>query len=987
MTLRQSFPQRALFILFTLSGFAGIIYEAIWSHYLKLFLGHAAYAQTIVLVIFMGGMAAGAWLATVIGPRISDLLRVYIAVEFVIGLGGLFFHDAYLAVTEAAYLRVLPGLESPFVADVFKTLLAAGLMLPQSVLLGMTFPLMTVGLLRRATARPGETVASLYFVNSLGAAAGVLVSGFVLLMWLGLPGTVRFAGAVNIAIAVLLSVVLKYLPPVSATPSSAGSADGGRNAPLLLLAVALMTGAASFIYEIVWIRMLTMVLGASTHSFELMLSAFILGLALGSYWIRRHIARITHPLAVLGFIQVAMAVLALATLMFYDFSYALMSAALFTLAKTQLGYAAFVLISHAIAMLIMLPVTVCAGMTLPLVTRALLDHGAGERSVGNVYASNTLGAIIGVVAAVHFLIPAFDLKTALVVGAVVDLSIGVGLLVRFTPLAERRVLPFVVAAAALFALYCAWFVELDPRKMAAGVYRTGVAEIGGEARVEMHRDGKTASVTVTAIDESLRVLATNGKPDASIEFDRDKPASRDETTQILTGVLPLLVHPEAETAALIGIGSGMSTHALLASPRLRRVDTIEIEAAMIEGARHFLPAVKLAFEDPRSHLVVDDARSYFAARRAAYDLIISEPSNPWVSGVSGLFSVEFYALVKRHLAAGGVFTQWMQLYEIDMALVSTVFKALDVVFDEFVVYATDNGNLLIFAAEAGNIGDHAEGVFAMPGLPALLSRIGIHSAADLRALRLGDKRFLMPFFASYPLPANSDFRPVLDLGSASRRYLDASAERLTTLARAATPLREVFDAAPSHDAAISPDRQARSAIVQSLSDAQSLYRWIVLGEDAAAPLISDDLRRSAAIALTLANDCPNVGDEFHRRNLTAVARRVIAHLAPAEGVALLERFRPATCPDNTWREFLVALARRDGRAVVVTSRALLRSVTATDPDRGFLIEAQLFGNLLENDPEANLVLWRDLSSAERRRLLAEPPIRLLLAHSGWRGEV
>ena len=249
-----------------------------------------------------------------------------------------------------------------------KTGFAAALILPQSILLGMTFPLMTVGLMRRLNETSGATIAMLYFVNSLGAAVGVLVSGFTLLSQFGLDGTVRVAGGMNLTIAGILWLVLRRLPPPQALTKSPDSATS-RAAPRLILGVALFTGAASFIYEIVWIRMLNMVLGSSTHSFELMLSAFILGLALGSFWIRKHISAIKHPLAVLGFIQIAMATLALATLMFNDFSFALMSVAFYTFAKTPLGYFAFMFASHGIALLIMLPVTICAGMTLPLATR------------------------------------------------------------------------------------------------------------------------------------------------------------------------------------------------------------------------------------------------------------------------------------------------------------------------------------------------------------------------------------------------------------------------------------------------------------------------------------------------------------------------------------------------------------------------------------------------------------------------------------------
>ncbi len=982
-------PTLAVFVLFTGSGFAGIIYESIWSHYLKLFLGHAAYAQTIVLVMFMGGMAAGAWFAARIGPRITDLLKAYIVVECIIGLSGLIFHGVYLSATEAAYAQVFPSLGSPIAIEVCKTLLAAVLILPQSILLGMTFPLMTVGLLRRVSATPGVTIATLYFVNSLGAAVGVLVSGFVLLSWLGLDGTVRFAGWLNLLIALVLATILKYLPPPTQPSRASVNTSDLNSAPRLLLMVALLTGAASFIYEIVWIRMLNMVLGSSTHSFELMLSAFILGLAIGSYWIRRRIANIKHPLSVLGFIQIAMATFALSTLMYYDFSYSLMSVTLYTLAKTQLGYVAFMLASHSIALIIMLPVTICAGMTLPLVTRILIDRGYGERSVGNVYASNTVGAIIGVIAAVHFLIPQFNLETALIVGGCIDLAVGIFLLARFVPHEDRRVMPIALGLSLAFVIYTVLFVGVDPRKMASGVYRTGIAEIRADAEVLMRRDGKTSSVTVTTYDQSRRILSTNGKPDASIEFDLDKPAARDESTQILTGIIPLIAHPEAKNVAIIGIGSGMTTHALLASPQLERVDTIEIEAAMVDGARWFLPAVSRTFDDPRSHIHINDARTYFAAQQSRYDIIISEPSNPWVSGVSGLFSVEFYRVIERHLADGGVLAQWIQLYEIDMTLVSTVFKALDQVFEEFVVYETDNGNLLILAADTGVIVDHGEDVFAMPGISTLLERIGVKSLADLGARRLGDRELLMPLFASYPLPANSDFAPVLDLGSASRRYLNASAARLNGISRAATPFKAAFGGSPVQRDGITLIDEPRSLNQQSLAEADAVYRVVMFDDGAAAQLLDDELRRMTAYALHAADTCTPADANFRQRNLTELARAVLARLGAAEGEALINRLTRTVCvgSDNTdqeWVNFLTALARRDGAVIAVVAKTLREMTQDLDPNYAFLIEAEMFAHLLQDERMKNLNLWRTLSTTQQKALLSVLPIRLMLAHSGWR---
>lgn len=281
------------FLIFAASGFAGLIYESLWSYYLKLFLGHAAYAQALVLAVFMGGMALGALLCSKYSDRFRNLLTGYALVEALIGIGAVLFHPLYVQFIDLAYLKLIPALGSPAAVVIFKWTAATLLILPQSILLGATFPLMTAGLLRRFPLATGSVVAMLYFTNSIGAAIGVLASGFLFIGWVGLPGTLVIAGFINILIAAIVWLEEKSIAAIrSADHSAAAPAVANTTPPAVytvFLLIALLTGLSSFIYEIGWIRMLSLVLGSSTHSFELMLSAFIMGLAFGSLWIKRRI--------------------------------------------------------------------------------------------------------------------------------------------------------------------------------------------------------------------------------------------------------------------------------------------------------------------------------------------------------------------------------------------------------------------------------------------------------------------------------------------------------------------------------------------------------------------------------------------------------------------------------------------------------------------------------------------------------------------------
>jgi hypothetical protein len=443
---------QALYFLFVLSGAAGLIYESIWTRYLGLFVGHDAYAQIIVLVIFLGGMSAGAMGISRWTNRVKEPLYGYVAVELVVGCIGLLFHDVFQGTTGWAYRSVYPHLGGSWLLTGAKWGIAGGLILPQSILLGMTFPLMSAGVIRLSPGRPGRKLSLLYFSNSLGAAVGVLIAGFYLVELAGLPGTLLAAAMLNLFVAAACLCVMvaarrraggdetgRAAQPQHSYPTTAGAATAGLER--LLLFTSLGTAVASFIYEIDWIRMLALVLGSATHSFELMLSAFILGLALGAWWIRARADRLKNPLRTLGLVQWTMGLLALATLPLYIYSFEWIGVLVTTFTRSDSGYTGFTIAKYALCLLVMFPATFCAGMTLTLITRTLLGAGSGERAIGAVYAWNTLGSILGVALGGLVLLPLIGLKPMLIAGAAIDIALGVVLLapaLRRAPEGARR---------------------------------------------------------------------------------------------------------------------------------------------------------------------------------------------------------------------------------------------------------------------------------------------------------------------------------------------------------------------------------------------------------------------------------------------------------------------------------------------------------------------------------------------------------------------
>ena len=977
---RAAFLPCAL-LIFTASGFAGLIYESIWSHYLKLFLGHAAYAQTLVLAIFMGGMAIGAWGASRVSSRFGDLLVAYAVIEALIGVTSLVFHDVFVAATALAFDRVIPSLGSPAAVHAFKWSLAALLILPQSVLLGATFPFMTGGVLRLRPERAGYAVAMLYFTNSLGAAIGVLASGFYFIAAAGLPGTLVAAGVVNLTVAAAVMLLARTARGQAAAPTPPAPAAPVAAPHLkLLLFVAALTGASSFMYEIGWIRMLSLVLGSSTHAFELMLSAFILGIAFGGLAIRRRIDG-ADPIRLLGWVQVAMGIAALATLPVYGSTFRVMQSAMEALTPTAGGYVAFHFVSHAICLAVMFPAAFCAGMTLPLITAALLRGGAGERAIGQVYASNTAGAIVGVFLAVHLGMVLLGLKGLIVAGAVIDLALGVVLLGRD---AGARRPAYAAAGLAAAAVIAATFVPLDAYRMASGVFRTGTLLRPSEGTTLAQFDGKTATISVTGGKDEVFALRTNGKSEGVIRLGPGAPLD-DETMMTLLGALPQFYAPRARQAATIGFGTGLSSHVLLASPTLEALDTIEIEPMVVAAAQRFRVRNVRALEDPRSHVHFDDAKTYFSAQQKRYDVIISEPSNPWVSGVAGLFSVEFYRNTRRHLADGGLLFQWVHVYEMTPPLVATIIGALAQNFEDYELWLANHGDLIVVATPKGRLPRLDPAAFGNPALRAELDRFNIRNVDDLLLHRIGGRSALGPYYASFRVPPNSDFTPILDLNAAFARFLRQQVEDMPRLIEAPIPVVALFDQprlqAPD-PARLSPGPHPSLRRAARAKHAEMIDAYLRTGR---APAL-DGLPPALAADLLLVRggliDCRlDVPAATLSRALGDVAAALASHLQQASRQALWKRLSNSSCPRaaelRPWLGLHGALAAEGPKEIVATSARLLEGDLSPEL-APYVVAAHMTGLLLSKNGQGALRSFEE----NRRKLAARQevwnPVFLLL---------
>jgi len=680
----QRHPHGVVLACFLCSGATGLIYEVVWSRRLTLVFGVTVLAYSTVLAAFLGGLAAGSVIFGRLADRRTDGLRIYAVLEA--GIGLLCFTTPWLfALVERAYVHIHPSLESHVWAlRIVRFGLAAAVMFVPTALMGGTLPVLSRAVVRRL-GEVGTEVSALYGINTLGAVLGATAAGFFLLPAVGLKGSIYLAAVVNLAIALLAYSV--YLTQAQQAEESTGSgaargtrspaagADlpqtegpGSRAAYAGLLVAYGFSGAAALIYEVVWTRILSLAFGTSTYAFSGMLAAFLAGLALGSIVAagRRWslIDRLREPLVWFGVIEVAIA----ASVTFLTPALDRMPFVFLWLFQ-RIGPRFWALQAAEVSFtfLVMLLPAALMGFAFPLVTRLATEKiGVLGRRLSAIYASNTLGTVVGSFAAGFVLIPLLGARHALAVGVALNGLVGLAYLAA--GFARRRALAGVGFGMAALSLV-GWLVLPDWNKavLSSGAYLYAGFFAGPDARQRMedkeilyYRDALTAAISVTRVQppglpKPLISLQINGKTDAS---------TGDLSTQILLAHLPTLLVSQPRYSLVIGLASGCTLGALELHPEFKQIDCVEIEPDMVRVTDFFREWNHDCMKDPRVRMFLNDARNFVLVTKAQYDVLTSEPSNPWISGVANLFTREHFTLCREHLAPNGVFCQWIPIYNL-----------------------------------------------------------------------------------------------------------------------------------------------------------------------------------------------------------------------------------------------------------------------------------------------------------------------------------
>ncbi len=665
---------------FFLSGATGLVYEVLWIRMLGLVFGHTVFAVTTVLTAFMAGLGLGSWVFGRIADRQTRPLRLYGLLE--IGVGGFcLLVPLLLPWVEAAYLALARGLKLPFLAfTLAQFVLVLALLLPPTTLMGATLPVLS-RLFATERATLGRRVGFLYALNTFGAVVGTALAGYVLLPALGMRATLTLAAAINLAVGALIVLADRRLPALGASsetqePAPPPADVPAGQVPLALAAAGLAAaGAASMIYEVAWTRALSLILGSSTYAFTAMLVAFLLGLAAGSALFSRFFGARPVGLAAFGLLQLGAGVAALGILPAFERLPDVVVRAL----AVSLSPAFVLSVQVGLAVTAMLAPTLLIGAAFPCAVHVAArgpEHVGVD--VGRLYALNTLGAIVGTVVAGFGLVPIVGAQGAVKAAIALNLVLGVVLVLAARRTTPRRQWQAAVALAVVIVTGLVLVPAWNPSVMAAGaaVYarqyqrfsgQGGLTRATADSAVLYYRDGLTATVSVHR-EGPTTLLRVNGKTDASNGLDMH--------TQLMVGHLPLLLHPGARSVLIVGLGSGVTVGAV-AGHQVERVDVVEIEPAVVPASEFFRRENRDVLRDRRVHLVTGDARNVLLASDRRWDVIISEPSNPWISGVATLFTEEFYALARSRLAPGGVMVQWIDGYTLrpeDLKMVVKTFR-------------------------------------------------------------------------------------------------------------------------------------------------------------------------------------------------------------------------------------------------------------------------------------------------------------------------
>ena len=778
-----------LMAIFFLSGLCGIVYEVVWSRLLILVFGNTTYAISTVVAVFMFGLALGSYAGGRWLLKIKNLLKGYALLEIGIGMYAALFLPI-LALVQQIHSALFPSLYAqPAFLNLVRILLSLGLLLIPTALMGATFPLLGQVLIRYPRLVGRET-GILYALNTFGAAAGCFLGAFLFIPALGIPYTLFFGAVCNGAIGAITWYLARNRSMASVPESKAWAEPlrrGGQTSLItdgqvrFILFSFLASGCLALVYEVAWSRALILIFGSSIYAFATILTTYLLGMALGSFLMGRLMDRIQKPIFWFFFLQGVIGATVFITTPLIG---RLPDYFLTFFSQPDISWETIALKEFGICFLIILTATFASGASFPLVTRIFIQHHGFRvgRAIADAYSFNTVGGIIGSLAAGFLLIPLLGVEKTLLLGGGLNLLIAAVGNAFASGIKKSFKMAWGVGCTAA-AVVGFWVLpSWNPKSINSGVYlygktlaassRTGdMDSLMSPYKLLFYREGASATVTVFQRDQQ-RFLRVNGKTDGS--------NASDNYTQVLLGLLPIMYSPRPETALVIGLGTGITLGSILEYP-VRQVDCIEISPEVMEASGFFKEENGDALRSPRVRVHILDGRTWLMAMPREYDLISSEPSHPWQTGNANLFTVDFFELAKRRLKKGGVYCQWLPIYHMDQEHFRLLVSSFTRVFPYVHIWMATTDALLIGSASPSLSLDYGElqKRTEMPLIKQRLNKLGIRNPEDFLSFFYLDQNAVAKFVSGVE-GINSDYYPVLEFSAP--KYLFARVKPDTFLA-------------------------------------------------------------------------------------------------------------------------------------------------------------------------------------------------------------
>lgn len=747
----KKLPTSFLYILIFISGGIAILYETIWFHNLTLIMGSTSLALTLILTSFMLGLGIGSFFFGNISDK-KNPLKTYQLLEFGIGLFAILSLFLFSPLNHIYQILYSLFSSKTFLLNFTKFFLSMIFLLPPTLFMGGTLPVAVKYLIRNFE-KKGKTISTFYWVNTFGASLMALFAPLFFMLYFDMKTLLFFGACVNFLIALFIFL----LPPFQKIEiEEEVELKKNSKIPLLPFLAFFLSGTSSLALETLWNRHLVLTFGGSIYTFGLILFLFLLGIVSGSIFFS--FFKVTN-IKSLKFYY-----------LFTFFSSFFLSISLFffphlsfwqleLLSKKELTFFNYNLVNLILLFPFIFPITFCFGISFPAAISGLTEQfrNLGKKT-GFLMAINSIGTALGPIILTFFILSSFNFQLSykIMVFLLIFSSALVAIYLREkAPLFFLFIIPVIIILILprwetlnflLGTPKSPQFALLNYKKMGGKINLSQLKVLWEKNDIEAH-------TAVLLNPGNIKSLIINGKADAS-----DGP---DMFTQSLSGHIPFLFNRKIEKVFLIGLGSGVTTHCVLTHP-IKEIKSVEISPAVIEAAKNYFSSVNyLCFNDKRSKIIASDGRQELALSEEKYDLIISEPSNPWLRGVASLFTLEFFKICKEKLNKEGILCQWLNLYNLSLENILNVLNTIKSVFPEILCFYNGESNDLLFFASQEELKLSILGIDDLPSMAKTqLASIGIYKIEQIL------DRFLWNVHSlnfKPTMPLNKDTYPWLEL--------------------------------------------------------------------------------------------------------------------------------------------------------------------------------------------------------------------------------